>query len=316
MTAETPTPRTRRRGALVGLAVGDAVGAAVEFAPPGSFRPLTDMVGGGPWGLKPGQWTDDTSMALCLAESLIERGEFDAEDQMRRYLRWREEGYLSSKGYCFDIGPTTSAALTRFQRTGDPYSGSTDRFKAGNGSLMRLAPVPVFHADDPYLALELCAASSRTTHATLAAVDACRYFGALLLGALHGAAKEELLSPFYAPVPGYWERAPLVPEVAEIAAGSFRRKRPPEIRGRVYVVDTLEAALWAFHTTSDFRAGCLAAANLGDDADTTAAIFGQIGGAFYGEGAIPAEWRERLAMRETIDRYAEALAGGGGTSAP
>jgi ADP-ribosylglycohydrolase len=310
MTESGSTARDRRRGALVGLAVGDAVGAAVEFAPPGSFRPLTDMVGDGPWGLQPGQWTDDTSMALCLAESLIERREFDAEDQMRRYLRWREEGYLSSKGYCFDIGPTTSAALTRFQQTGDPYSGSTDRYKAGNGSLMRLAPVPVFYASDPDLALELCAASSRTTHATLAAVDACRYFGALLLGALHGATKDDLLSPFYTPVPGHWDRAPLAPEIAEIAAGSFRRKSPPEIRGRVYVVDTLEAALWAFHTTSDFRAGCLAAANLGDDADTTAAIFGQIGGAFYGESGIPAEWRERLAMWETIDRYAEGVAKG------
>jgi ADP-ribosylglycohydrolase len=310
MTGTTPSKRERRRGALVGLAVGDAVGAAVEFAPPGSFRPVTDMVGDGPWGLLPGQWTDDTSMALCLAESLIERGDFDAADQMRRYVRWREEGYLSSKGYCFDIGPTTSAALTRFQQTGDPYSGSTDRMKAGNGSLMRLAPVPAFFADDPDRALELCAASSRTTHATLAAVDACRYFGALLLGALRGAEREELLAPFFTPVPGYWERAPLVPEIAEIAAGSFRRKRPPEIRGRVYVVDTLEAALWAFHTTSDFRAGCLAAANLGDDADTTAAIFGQIAGAFYGESGIPAEWRERLAMWEIIDRCAEGVAGG------
>ena len=143
MTESGMIARDRRRGALVGLAVGDAVGAAVEFAPPGSFRPLTDMVGGGPWGLEPGQWTDDTSMALCLAESLLERGEFDAVDQMRRYLRWREDGHLSAKGYCFDIGPTTSAALTRFQLTGDPFSGSTDRLKAGNGSLMRLAPVLV-----------------------------------------------------------------------------------------------------------------------------------------------------------------------------
>jgi ADP-ribosylglycohydrolase len=181
---------------------------------------------------------------------------------------------------------------------------------------MRLAPVPAFFADDPGRALELCAASSRTTHATLAAVDACRYFGALLLGALRGATREELLSPFFTPVPGYWERAPLVPEIAEIAAGSFRGKRPPEIRGRVYVVDTLEAALWAFHATADFRTGCLAAANLGDDADTTAAIFGQIGGAFYGEGGIPAEWRDRLAMWEVVDRYAEGLAGGAGASAP
>jgi ADP-ribosyl-[dinitrogen reductase] hydrolase len=168
----------------------------------------------------------------------------------------------------------------------------------------------VFHASDPGRALELCAESSRTTHAAPTAVDACRYFWALLLGALGGVGKEEILSPHYTPVPGYWERRPLAAEIAEIAEGSFRAKQPPAIRGTGFVVESLEAALWAFASTSDFRSGCLAAANLGDDADTTAAVFGQIGGAFYGESAIPSEWRQRLALWETIDRYADRLAAG------
>ncbi|HET8654486.1 MAG TPA: ADP-ribosylglycohydrolase family protein [Longimicrobiaceae bacterium] len=300
--------RDRRRGALLGLAVGDAVGAAVEFQPPGSFAPLAAMVGGGPWCLEPGQWTDDTSMALCLAESLVGCGGFDARDQMERYLRWWTAGHLSSTGECFDIGATARAALVRFRHTRDPFAGATDPHRAGNGSLMRLAPVPVFFVANPERAIHLSGESSRTTHAAPAAVDACRYFAALLVGALRGATKKEILSPCYSPTPGLWERKPLVPEIVAIAEGSYRRKSPPEIRGSGYVVQTLEAALWAFHSTESFRDGCLAAANLGDDADTTAAVFGQLAGAFYGETAIPVEWRHRLAMYGIIDHYAEALA--------
>lgn len=104
----------RYRGCLLGLAVGDAVGTALEFLSPGAFEPITDMVGGGPFGLKPGQWTDDTSMALCLAESLIACGALDPIDNLQRYVRWWREGHLSSTGRCFDIGNTVRAALTTF----------------------------------------------------------------------------------------------------------------------------------------------------------------------------------------------------------
>ena len=158
--------RDRFRGCLVGLAAGDALGTTLEFSPPGSFGPIDDMVGGGPFGLRAGQWTDDTSMALCLATSLLESGGFDPVDQMGRYLRWFREGYLSSTGECFDIGGTTREALVRFERTGEPYSGPTDSMSAGNGSLMRLAPVPMFFAGDAREAIDRSAASSRTTHGT------------------------------------------------------------------------------------------------------------------------------------------------------
>jgi len=138
--------RSRSRGALLGLAAGDALGTTLEFQP--GPHQLTDMVGGGPFGLWPGEWTDDTSMALCLACSLVELGRFDAADQMQRYVDWWREGYMSSNGRCFDIGNTVATALRRFQATGEPHAGSTDPFTAGNGSLMRLAPVPLFfHAD-------------------------------------------------------------------------------------------------------------------------------------------------------------------------
>jgi ADP-ribosyl-[dinitrogen reductase] hydrolase len=303
-----PDERDRVRGALVGLAVGDAVGTAVEFTAPGSFPPVTDMTGGGPFELAPGQWTDDTSMALCLAESLIERGGMDPRDQMERYVRWWREGHLSSTGRCFDIGDTVRAALARFEQTGDPLAGPTDPYSAGNGSLMRLAPVAMRFRRDPARAIEACGESSRTTHGARAAVDACRYFGALLVGAMAGAPKDALVAPHYAPLPNYWDRHPLAdPEIAAVAGGSFRGRRPPAIRGSGHVVRSLEAALWAFHESATFRDGCLLAVNLGEDADTTAAVYGQLAGAHYGEDGIPAEWRGRLARWEVVDEYAEAL---------
>ncbi len=298
---------TRFRGALLGLAVGDAVGTTLEFKPPGSFVPISDMAGGGPFRLQPGQWTDDTSMALCLAESLVEKKGFDPLDQMQRYVRWREEGYWSSTGRCFDIGNTVSSALNRFVQTAVPFSGSTDPYSAGNGSIMRLAPVPMFFAAQPELAVKFSGESSRTTHGAATAVSACHYFGALLVGALRGADKAELLAPDYTPFPGCWQQYPLHTAVAEIAAGSFKEKQPPAIKGSGYVVQSLEAALWAFYHSNNFREGCLLAANLGDDADTTAAVYGQLAGAFYGIEGIPNDWLTKLTLREEITALADRL---------
>ena len=302
-----PATRDRYRGCLLGLAAGDALGTTLEFRPPGTFEPIDDMVGGGPFGLEPGQWTDDTSMALCLAESLIECRGFDAQDQMRRYVRWHGEGYLSSTGRCFDIGNTTYDALAEFRRTGDPFVGSENPQAAGNGSLMRLAPVPMFFAANPGEAIDRAAESSRTTHGAVEAIDACRYFAGLLVSALGGADKDTLLEPNHTPVQGSWEQAPLTGRIATVAAGSFKRREPPAIRGTGYVVETLEAALWAFHRSKSFRDGALLAVNLGDDADTTGAIYGQIAGAYYGADGIPANWRERLTMSERIVAMADGL---------
>jgi ADP-ribosylglycohydrolase len=149
--------------------------------------------------------------------------------------------------------------------------------------------------------------SSRTTHQTPAAIDACRYFAGLIIGALSGLPKDDLLSPRYSPVDGLWDREPLHPAVDVVAGGSFRLKRPPAIRGTGYVVESLEAALWAFHTTDDFRTGALAAVNLGDDADTTGAVFGQIAGAYYGHYALPSLWKEQVVMRSEIEALTERL---------
>ncbi|HUL07882.1 MAG TPA: ADP-ribosylglycohydrolase family protein [Candidatus Acidoferrum sp.] len=300
--------RDRFRGCLLGLAAGDAVGTTVEFEPRGSFLPLTDMTGGGPFQLEPGQWTDDTSMALCLATSLIVRRGFDPADQMNRYCRWSQLGYLSSNGTCFDIGSTVGAALRRYQTTGEPFSGSADPHSAGNGSLMRLAPVPMFFHPDRARIWHYCGESSRTTHGAQECIDACRLFGDMLARALDGAAKAEIL---------FSHEATELPSAAirAIAQGAYRDKTADDISGSGYVVHCLEAALWCFLTTDSFAAAILQAANLGQDADTTAAVCGQIAGAYYGESGIPAHWLGRLTMREEIAGLADKLYSSGRASA-
>ena len=290
----------RFRGCLLGLAVGDAVGTTLEFKPKGSFIPITDMVGGGPFRLKAGQWTDDTSMALCLATSLLESQGFDADDQMQRYCRWHNEGYLSSNGRCFDIGNTVSSALRSYKAHGNPYAGSTETWSAGNGSLMRLAPIPLFYYPDIEQAVAFAAESSRTTHGADECIDACRLYSRLLLTALAGEDKENLLFTDSLSFSG-------TAKIAGIANGNYRSKNEQDIRGTGYVVDCLEAALWCFWTTDSFSEAILKAANLGDDADTTAAVCGQIAGAYYGSSGIPAAWKEQLAMREMIQELADRL---------
>ena len=172
---------------------------------------------------------------------------------------------------------------------------------------MRLAPVPLFYVQNPVKAIELAGESSRTTHGTRAAVDACRYLAALLIGAQRGVPKNELLSKSFAPVPHLWESDPLTPEIAAIANGLFKHRNPPQIRGTGYVVDSLEAALWALYNSSSFEEGVLKAVNLGDDSDTTGAVFGQLAGAIYCESAIPDSWKSRLAHRTVIETCADRL---------
>ena len=298
-----PGALDRARGALVGLACGDAVGTTLEFQRPGSFEPVTDLVGGGPFGLRPGQWTDDTSMALCLGESIVAVGGMDLADQMQRYVLWRNDGHWSSTGRCFDIGNTTSTQLRRFERTGVAVDPRVDEEAAANGSLMRLAPLPIAWHRSVAEAAERSGESSTPTHAASRPVDCCRLYGAIVAAVIGGASLDDVLAP------GFWQWGELHPQVAAIAAGSFRAKEPPAIRGTGFCVDALEAALWAVAGASDYRDAVLRAANLGDDADTTAAIAGQLAGAWWGLSGIPSAWRSRLTMGDEITAMADDLFG-------
>lgn len=292
----------RARGCLLGLAVGDAIGTTVEFKSRGSFTPMTDMVGGGPFGLQAGEWTDDTSMALCLGASLLEKG-FDLHDQISRYVRWQREGYMSSNGCCFDIGIATRQALMRFKSNNNPRAGSTDPYSAGNGCIMRLAPVPIRYTRDLALAVTLSGEQATTTHGAAECVEASRLFGEILVLALRGVQdKLQLLRPTT-------PRLTLThsARLQAISEGAYFETPRVKIKGSGYVVDSLEAALWCFYTTNNFKDAVLAAANLGDDADTTAAITGQIAGAFYGEAGIPATWLSTVVKAQEIGVMAEQL---------
>jgi ADP-ribosyl-[dinitrogen reductase] hydrolase len=290
--------RERAVGALLGLAVGDAVGTTLEFTRRDSCPPLTDLVGGGPFRLKAGEWTDDTAMALALADSLAADPQLDGVDLMRRFVDWHRRGTYSCTGRCFDIGVTTRQALARFEASGDPAAGSTDSMSAGNGSLMRLSPVAIRHWRDRETLATVAARQSRTTHAAPEALAACIAYAGILADAISGTSRDDLLAP---------DRTSASPAVAKVLGGSWRGKARSDVRSSGYVIHSLEAAMWCVARTGDFASAVLLAANLGDDADTTAAIAGQLAGAIYGADGIPAHWQAKLAWRERLANAAETL---------
>ena len=290
--------RERAVGAMLGLAVGDAIGTTLEFKSRDTYEHLADMVGGGPFGLKSGEWTDDTAMAIALMDSLAANPELDEADLMTRFVSWHEEGVYSCTGRCFDIGITTRQALARWKRTGDPLAGSSDPMSAGNGSLMRLAPVAIRHWRDRHLMADIAARQSMTTHGAGEAVDACIAFADMLADAIEGRVKDEVLCDRDEPYEG---------QIKSIMLGSWRTKERHEIRASGYVAHSLEATLWCVARTSSFEEAVLLAANLGEDADTTAAITGQLAGALYGSRAISRDWLERLAWRARIEGMAGSL---------
>ncbi len=299
--------RDRFHGALLGLAVGDSLGSAVQHRKPGAFTPLGDLIGGGPFDLPRGAWTDDTAMTLCLAESLLECRGADPADQVQRYQRWQREGYLSSTGQCLGITAAVSRALATAQWSGKPLAGSHDPARQDKEPLSRVVAAVLFHLADPANAVEQAADAARTTHQSPVVLDACRYFAALLVGALRGATKAQLLAPHFSPVARLWDRRQLKPAVDAVAAGSFHKKSPPEIEGGGSIVQTLEAVLWSIHRSSNFRDGALLAVNLGLDANVTGAVYGQLAGAFYGSAGIPSGWRGAIYERARIEDFADRL---------
>lgn len=289
----------RAVGCLIGLAIGDALGTTLEFSARDSKPPVTDLVGGGPFNLKPGQWTDDTSMALCLAETLLQEGKLEPLVLMEGFRSWREEGHNSVTGHCFDIGITTSQAISRFAVKGDPLAGSADPGSAGNGSIMRLAPVPIFFAGDLSAGDEAAVLQSRTTHAAPECLDACLLMNRILQKLINGVVWEEAVQANHSDI-----RAG---KIRELGAGGWKGKKRSEIKSTGYVVDTLEAALWAVNSTSGFREALVLAVNLGGDADTVGAVTGQLAGARYGFKAMPKDWIKTLAWSTRLVDLARQL---------
>jgi len=299
----------RYLGAMEGMACGDALGAGPATADPGSPIPLDRMTGGGPYNLRPGDWTEVTSTALCLAEVLTETGRFDSRDMMDRMLRWQNEGHLSSTGASFEIGHGVMRSLAWYACTGAAQPAPAGRGGTDRGSLVRVPPVALAFAHSPKKAISVAASSSRATHCSRVDVDACRYFTALLVGALWGEPRERLLDPSvpYTPVPGLWESRPLAPEILAIANGSFNDGESPPLESAGNPSHALQAALRAFLHAADFRSGALLAVGQTLDPTGVGALYGALAGAHFGVESIPAKWRYPLAQRPTIRRLARNL---------
>ena len=300
----------RRRGGFSAWRSGTPWAPPSSSSPPARFRKSRDFARGDltAWNRASGPTTPAWP---SLADSIADVG-WDVSDQARRYVSWWRTGAYSVNGRVFDIGVTTVRALQQFRETGDPWtSGDPSPRASGNGSIMRLAPVPVAYIrlfpDQLDLLVDRLVESSRPTHASPQCLSACAYFGVLLGGLLHGLPRDQVLDPRWEPARRVHERFPLHPEILEVAQGSFRTRKPPRIRGSGYVVRSLEAALWAFHDAVDFRQAVLRAVNLGDDADTTGAVCGQLAGAWFGESGIPAEWRNDLAGKDQIEPILQRL---------
>jgi ADP-ribosyl-[dinitrogen reductase] hydrolase len=298
--------KDRYRGLIHGIALGDALGAPAQHRRPGSFTPLGDLLGGGPYELPRGAWSDDAAIAMLLAESLVECKGFDAHDLMSRLLRWQRDGYGASTGHCVGITAATAKAIAQAQWSGNPFAGSHDPSRAEKEPLTRAGIAAAFALSDPAAAIELAAESARPTHQAPVVLDACRYVGGLVVGALQGASRQDLVGPNFSPVEGLWQRRPLRREVAAIAAGSWRDPAfTPVADGSA--LDALALALWALARGSQYRDTVLAAVNLGLDADANGALVGGLAGALYGAASLPAHWVAGLALERQLGLGADRL---------
>ncbi|MDR5868157.1 ADP-ribosylglycohydrolase family protein [Halomonas koreensis] len=289
----------RARGGMLALACGDALANGVEFMPRGGYPAITDLHGK-PRGLPVGQWSDDTGLALCLGESLVACQAFDPVDQMRRYRGFYERGEGWPHAVPLIAGNTLARALADFTATGNPYSGPTHALAAGNGGLMRLLPVVLASHRAPERCRQWCRDATRTTHGAGECLEASDLLGRILSALLEGRELAHALG-VGADIPWASER------IARLAQGAYLDKPLDGIKASGYVVDTLEAALWCVARHDGLEAPLLAAANLGDDCDTVAAVAGQIAGCAHGERAIPGQWRETLIQAERLTDLAEAL---------
>ena len=288
--------RDRALGAFVGLAVGDALGAPVEFMSRDTFPYVTEMMAGGYFHLPAGAWTDDTAMALCLADSLFNYPDFDEQDLLNRFLKWLEHHENTSTGKCIGVGQNTLVVLGHYHRTGEVLAPRVKGRSDGNGALMRIAPVAVVNWSNQEKAREIASRQSRTTHKSILSEQICVAMVQILTSLISGqswlASTNQIASYEVETV------------ISSVFQGSWKHKDRDKISSSGYVVDTFEAALWAVEKTSSFEEALIAAVNLGHDADTVGAVAGQIAGARYGFDAIPKRWLHCLIkLDEIVDRF-------------
>ena len=276
------TEKDRAIGCFIGLAIGDALGSPAEFKEPGEFEPITEMRYSGVWRIPAGYWTDDTSMAICLAESIIEHNRIHHLDILERFCRWYQLGENSSNGRCFDIGNTTKKALNAWILNGNQTGAPTGIWESGNGSIMRLAPIAVRWWNNLEMLHSAAKEQSAVTHASQICLNACVELSSILGSAIRN---EEVMSDLQ----------------------KFAIAQNNTIPNSGYVEDTMTAAKWAVGSTDNFNDALLAAVNLGGDSDTIGAVTGQIAGAIYGYNEIKSSWLDVLHDKDRLLLLADKL---------
>ncbi len=296
-------------GSIVGFAIGDALGAPVEFKERGTFEPIKFYKSGGKFNLPAGAYTDDTAMTLCLAQSLLDKNGCDADDQLQKYIAWLNDGYMSATGVSVGCGKQIYRALLTYLSKKNTVCTIGNNRSAGNGSLMRVSPIAIYYMEDLNKAMQCAQKSSYTTHKLKICVDACIAFTWLLYGFYKGFSKDDILSKEYADyyLFEYDKNYSYDLEIISILQGSYKNKSEDEINSSGYVVHTLEASLWAFYNSNNFKEGLLKAINLGKDSDTIGAIYGSIAGAYYGIDNIDNDLIEGLMHNKKIIEIAKQL---------
>jgi ADP-ribosyl-[dinitrogen reductase] hydrolase len=288
------------------LAVGDALGVPVEFRSRDDLRawPVEGMSGYGTWNQPPGTWSDDSSLTFCLAESLVNG--YNLHDISSRFVRWYREGYWGAHHKVFDIGGTTRRALARIEAGKHPLlTGDTDVESNGNGSLMRIVPAALFFSLSSDLGFYLGIREvSGLTHAHFRSVFSCYIFSEIVRELLNGRPKPDALRIASARVSKFALDNDFKPEELNlfnrILSGCITSADQDTICSGGYVLNTLESCIWCFMTTNNYTEAVLRAVNLGEDTDTTACVTGALAGLYYGESAIPAQWRNVLAREKDI----------------
>ena len=293
------------KAVTLGHAVADAIGVPVEFKKRDELGryPVTDMMGGGTYGMPEGCWSDDTSMALCMLDSLS-FGCVDYDDVMERFVRWMHDGEYTPTGVTFDIGGTCREAISNFldgKRALD--SGLCCVDSNGNGSLMRIYPAVIYlwlTEQDIISSIEDIYNASRITHAHPRSLVGCGIYTFVLYELLTCGGIESVERGLRLAYDFYRENKE-IGVYKRLFDPDFTKSPIDEIFSTGYVVDTLLAARWCVLTTKDYKSCVLKAVNLGDDTDTVAAVAGSLAGALYGLSSIPREWRSRLKKREYIE---------------
>jgi ADP-ribosylglycohydrolase/8-oxo-dGTP pyrophosphatase MutT (NUDIX family) len=290
---------------IIGLAVGDALGVPVEFFDRARLKrePVTGLRSFGTHHQPAGTWSDDTSLALCLAESLAEKG-IDYDDQAQRFIAWKYAAKWTPHGRVFDIGNATGEAIARLLNGVYPLAaGPDDEQACGNGSLMRILPLAIFLADaEPAERWQIAADCSRLTHGHPRCQLACAHYVEVAAALVRG---ESLLDGIEAANRllhhDLKRNHPHEQAVfARILSPQLAQLLEREISGSGYVIHCLEASLWCALRAKSYAEGVLAAVNLGDDTDTTGAVTGGLLGLQYGLAGIPAEWQNQLVRRADI----------------